>query len=100
MRLLPASATNTFRLPSTATPRGAANCPFPEPNVPQMVRNVPPLSNFWMWSLVVSATNTLPLPSTATPLGESNCPFTEPPVPQVARHVLPLLTLWMRHLSD
>src|SRR5439155_3352 len=41
MRALSESVTNTFPLPSTATPTGNLNCAFPEPLVPQVVRNVP-----------------------------------------------------------
>src|SRR5438067_2193014 len=58
VRLLLASATRTFPLPSTATPWGLSNCPFPVPALPHVVTNVPLLSNFWMRSLIWSATKT------------------------------------------
>src|SRR5437667_9148323 len=74
MRLLFKSATKTFPLPSTATPRGVLNPPFPPPLPPQVVRNVPLLSNFQIRSPLVSAMKTLPLTSTARARGEWNCP--------------------------
>src|SRR2546429_614867 len=43
MRALSLSASHTFPLPSTATPTGLSNCPFSEPLLPQVVRNVPHL---------------------------------------------------------
>src|SRR5207253_37302 len=94
-RLLFCSATKTFPLPSTATPRGAANCPSPLPVMPHLVRKVPVFVNFWIRSLFVSATKTFPLPSTVSPLGQLTCPPPEPntpacpPVAQVSKAALP-----------
>src|SRR6266849_1172198 len=62
MRLLPLSQTKTFPLASTATPRGKLNCPFPEPSVPQVIRNVPPLSNSLTRTVVEVSDKHVPAP--------------------------------------
>src|SRR5439155_14157836 len=92
MRLLPASATKTFPLASTAIPSGALNCPSPLPGLPHFVMKEPVFVNFWMRSLPESATKTFPLPSTATPLGSRN------PLPHFVRKVPVLSNFWMRLL--
>ena len=83
MRLLLLSATKTFPLPSTATPRGSLNCPSPLPRLPHLARKVPVFVNFWMRELPESTTNTLPLPSMATPPGRLNCPSPVPELPHL-----------------
>ena len=68
--LLPKSATYTLPVVGfTATPRGSANWPSPEPRVPNFVMKVPVVSNTWILLLSVSATYTLPVKGfTATPV--------------------------------
>src|SRR5215813_1452887 len=73
-----------------ATARGPLNCPPPIPSVPQLVRKVPLLSNFWMRLLLRSATKTLPPASTAIPKGDWNCPAALPMLPHW-REKVPLL---------
>src|SRR5437016_723911 len=119
MRLLVVSATKTFPLPSTATPKGSKNCPSPEPEIPawheevqvskaaipsctpqaKVKRKVPVFVNFWMRLLPLSATKTLPLPSTATPRGPLNCPLPEPGLPHMVRRAPAFVNFWMRLLS-
>jgi hypothetical protein len=95
------SVTKTFPPPSTATPFGSMNCPSAVPLLPQVVRNVPVLVNFWMRLAApgvqglpthsTSVTKTFPLPSTATSRGIWNCPFPVPKLPHEVRS-LPLLS--------
>src|SRR6266850_1753738 len=99
MRLLPASATKTFPLPSTATPSGTLNCPSPLPALPHLVRKVPVVSNFWTRLLLESATKTFPLPSTATPTGAENCPSPLPALPHLVTKVPVFENSWMRLLT-
>src|SRR5439155_11124742 len=101
MRSLLISATKTFPLPSTATPKGALNCPSPEPKIPawheevqvskaampsctpqpKVSRKVPVFVNFWMRLLPWSATKTFPLPSTVRRGGCWDCLSAVPKLP-------------------
>src|SRR5206468_10930294 len=81
MRLLPASATKTFPLASTATPSGALNCPSPLPGLPHFVTKEPVFVQFCMRSVPEPAAQTLPLGATARQLRALD------PLPDVVMHV-------------